>query len=947
MTQAALFRGSVPAAKHGAVMLRGSSWLIDCDGAVMIRLKRWLARIDKDALDQVRVRRSPEVDRDLQAFLDRYPMEMTPADVAELHRGAEIHREQERTVAKVLSGEYIARDFPLAIPLRDYQRVAADLWLTKGSLLLGDDTGIGKTLSAIGGLSDPSTLPALVVTPGGAVPMQWQDVIRAALPGVRTHILKGATAYDLVAATAREHRRNGQDGPATFPDVVISPYTRIHGWVEVMREHVKSVVYDEVQELRHADTLANPSRKWRAAHAISVAVDRRLGLSATPTVNYGGEFWNVGECLFPGALGDRAEFDREWCTREIERKRRIRDPRAFGLYLREQGLMLRRTRSDVGREMPPLTIAPTRIEANIEELDRIKGRAAELARVILAQGAGKGAGLDKMQKAGELDRLVRQATGIAKCLARGTRVIRFDGSVVPVENLRVGDVLMGPDSRPRRILATTSGEDDLFEVSPSSSSRAPFKPYVVNGNHVLALKHTGAVRHGDRFLFAPYMKGDHAEVAVHEYTTKSAHFRRMLKGYKAPGVAFPMRSVPVDPYFLGLWLGDGSSAHTSITTMDPEIRDYLHAFAAGNGLRIRVSEPNRTAPTYHLCGPRFCTSTRRGRSRNPLRTAIRALGVLNHKHIPRLYLVNDRRIRMALLAGLIDTDGHLNASGGYTIATKWAHLADEIRWLAQSLGFAASSHVIRARNQLGNEFVAHRVSIYGEGLESLPVRIARKRATARSGFKDALRFGIQVRPVGRGPYCGFQLDGDGLFLLEDFTVTHNSPFIADFVRWLVEQGEPVLVGLWHRSVYDLMEERLKDLAPAFYTGEESPKQKREALRRFKEKETPVLCMSLRSGAAIDGLQYVCRTVVIGELDWSHVIHHQLISRVDRDGQPDKVVAYYLLSDIGSDPIVADVCGAKRANSEPIRNPTATTIEGQTVDPDHVRRLAESYLKGRS
>ena len=207
---------------------------------------------------------------------------------------------------------------------------------------------------------------------------------------------------------------------------------------------------------------------------------------------------------------------------------------------------------------------------------------------------------------------------------------------------------------------------------------------------------------------------------------------------------------------------------------------------------------------------------------------------------------------------------------------------------------------------------------------------------------------ILAQTAGKG--AGFdkmQKGGELDRLVRQATGLSKAPYVADFVRMLVESGEPVLVGLWHRSVYDLIGERLKDLAPAFYTGTESPRQKQEALRRFKERETPVLCMSLRSGAAIDGLQHVCSTVVIGELDWSHVIHHQLISRIDRDGQTDPVVAYYLLSDVGSDPIVADVCGAKRANSAPIIDPDATTIADERVDPEHVRRLAESYLAGRA
>jgi SNF2 family DNA or RNA helicase len=115
------------------------------------------------------------------------------------------------------------------------------------------------------------------------------------------------------------------------------------------------------------------------------------------------------------------------------------------------------------------------------------------------------------------------------------------------------------------------------------------------------------------------------------------------------------------------------------------------------------------------------------------------------------------------------------------------------------------------------------------------------------------------------------------------------------------------------------------------------------MERFVKGETPVLAMSLRAGQGIDGLQQHCRTVVIAELDWSPGVHSQCIGRVHRDGQPDPVVAYFLVADSGSDPVVADVLGLKRRQSEAIRDPKADLIETLEIDEGHVRRLAEAHL----
>ena len=101
---------------------------------------------------------------------------------------------------------------------------------------------------------------------------------------------------------------------------------------------------------------------------------------------------------------------------------------------------------------------------------------------------------------------------------------------------------------------------------------------------------------------------------------------------------------------------------------------------------------------------------------------------------------------------------------------------------------------------------------------------------------------------------------------------------------------------------------------------------------------------VRAGAGIDGLQKICRNVVFGEIDWSPAVHEQFTGRVYRDGQVDPVMAYYLLADSGSDPVVADVLGIKRAQLEGIRDPSANVIATNQTDPERIKRLAEDYLR---
>ena len=174
----------------------------------------------------------------------------------------------------------------------------------------------------------------------------------------------------------------------------------------------------------------------------------------------------------------------------------------------------------------------------------------------------------------------------------------------------------------------------------------------------------------------------------------------------------------------------------------------------------------------------------------------------------------------------------------------------------------------------------------------------------------------------------------------------KAPYVADFVRLLVESDEPVLLYGWHRDFYNIISAKLADLKPAMYTGTESAAQKEVEKNRFINGETKILMMSLRAGAGLDGLQFMCRTVVFGELDYSPAVHEQNIGRVHRDGQTDPVMAYFLLCDYGSDPVMLDILGEKKSQSDGIRDPNSDLIEAAQASSHDIRKLAASFLKQR-
>lgn len=343
---------------------------------------------------------------------------------------------------------------------------------------------------------------------------------------------------------------------------------------------------------------------------------------------------------------------------------------------------------------------------------------------------------------------------MGKCLGAGTPVLMFDGSVNAVEDVVVGDQLMGPDSKPRNVLALGNGRGKLHRVHQSRG----LDSYVVNDDHILSVKY-----------------GVHREpfnISVRDFYARcgqSKGFKKAVKGYSV-AIDFPGSPVPLEPYFMGIWLGDGCSRTQMITTADNEVVEYLSGLAERYGLPLnRYPLPNNKASNYSIVG---C----RGRTHHPIKRSLSDLGVLQNKHIPAVYLKNDRATRLQVLAGLVDSDGNCHQGEAYVFTLKSEQLAIGLAALARSLGFRVSKCLRRKAWQFGFGHY-HHIYISGD-LREVPVRLPRKKCREPRllrGHHDER--GISLEPIGEGEYFGFHIDGDGLFLLGDYTVTHNTVFI--------------------------------------------------------------------------------------------------------------------------------------------------------------------------
>ena len=136
----------------------------------------------------------------------------------------------------------------------------------------------------------------------------------------------------------------------------------------------------------------------------------------------------------------------------------------------------------------------------------------------------------------------------------------------------------------------------------------------------------------------------------------------------------------------------------------------------------------------------------------------------------------------------------------------------------------------------------------------------------------------------------------------------KAPFVAAFVRALLDGGEKVLLMAHHHAVMDIYRKELKTYHPGFITGRETDAQKDAASAAFMSGKTELLCISLRSASGLNLQRATC--VVFGELDWSPAVHSQAEDRAHRIGQEDSLLCYYLVSPRGSDRDMQDALGLK-------------------------------------
>jgi len=351
--------------------------------------------------------------------------------------------------------------------------------------------------------------------------------------------------------------------------------------------------------------------------------------------------------------------------------------------------------------------------------------------------------------------------GAAGCHAKDTGILMYNGTIKKVQDVVLGDLLMGPDSKPREVLKLRRGKETMVKIKPLRSEE-----FVVNMNHILHLSPS-------HLKDVNKLPGN-LNITVENYIKGLRNTQRtMLSSFKLikTGVEFKESEVSIPPYILGLWLGDGTSSKPELTTMDEELRNAWWAYADSLGLfGTMQSQIGNKSNTYGITGKRIVHNT--------FFEQLKKYNLLNNKHIPKDYLISSRKQRLELLAGLIDTDGYCESNKrGWEISQKSEKLANNIVFLARSLGFHArinsvvKSCMSKGKKVFGTYFVVY---ISGQHCSELPVKLQRKRVLVDSMSVDPLRQGFSYEILPEDNYYGFTLDDDHLYLTEDFFIHHNS-----------------------------------------------------------------------------------------------------------------------------------------------------------------------------
>nr|KAJ3421411.1 Dynein heavy chain 1, axonemal [Polyrhizophydium stewartii] len=408
--------------------------------------------------------------------------------------------------------------------------------------------------------------------------------------------------------------------------------------------------------------------------------------------------------------------------------------------------------------------------------------------------------------------------GTGKCWGRGTRLVMLDGTTKAVEEIREGDVLMGPDSKPRTVRpgSITRGTEAMYRVTATGNARIS---WTCNGPHILVLQLNAkptVVAAGGRFFVktwttrpgtsavsqipcADLVGGAFAtrndaeafidelvrtewqplvfECTVVDYLAiKDESLRRSLAMFQPPLIEWPSPAVSLAERISEMRGGEASLA--MVAQIAWAIGVWL-ALSTGSG---RVETCEQVHSEFERIAAMLGEGVA-GKHGSAFSVLLGSYWLAQATHIPGELMTECPTVRRALLAGLVDYSGSIGKDGGCTITSASTGIMTDAASLARGLGLVVGK---------SNEHAS--IAVCGAGLTAVAEHIVtddKRRAVAElasSACGTDPCFGFTIECVGVEDYFGFSLDGhDGRCLLEDYTVTHNTETTKDLAKALAKQ----------------------------------------------------------------------------------------------------------------------------------------------------------------
>jgi len=469
------------------------------------------------------------------------------------------------------------------------------------------------------------------------------------------------------------------------------------------------------------------------------------------------------------------------------------------------------------------------------------------------------------------------------CIDPETPVLLWNGNIEKAKNIKVGDKLIGDDGGCRIVSKLTDGVDEMYEVSNGNMDNyivnshhiltisfsghksifwkrgayymyyfddatknvktakikavepiVPVNLLPMNLANSDSNKHTFIMKRelarelakkqalAEMVEFAKTIPGTNVfDINVQQYLSLPSSVKKNVKGViNTSIVQWKEQELPIDPYILGLWLGDGMSKCNAFAGMDSEIIKawalwtdtigcevchvkntpphenhsfYIRRRGSSTGKAFAIGDSEHSSAncigcttSKYVCAACDWTFEKQNDSvkgngqnsngrnvvnLNPFKELFKKHNLYNNKHVPIEYVLNSEENRLKILAGMIDTDGCLKKQNEcycyeITQCEKRKHLLESFRIIAGSLGFRAK--MLASANNLFT------LLITGDNIDKIPVKLPRKQIHNQVRIKNCWSHNIKIKSIGRGPFCGWNIDKNERFLLGDFTITHNT-----------------------------------------------------------------------------------------------------------------------------------------------------------------------------